>query len=337
MPLLKLTMKPRVLQVLDDHSIGGITQTMHYLSKSRLGDEFEFKVARSYEVLSILKTTHPEVVIYRNPCSWRGLLNLSLIKLYTKHLLIHEHHYSAGFETHNVENLARFRTMLKLSYGRADRVVAISEGQQTWMQQNHLVAPKKLTLINQCCVCPENFNVLPKVIRQPLVLGAYGRFSKQKGFDVLLQAFHLVSNLNLQLNLGGYGEDENLLKQLAQGQPNIKFWGTVRDVPAFLSACDVVVIPSRWEPWGNVCVESKASSKPVIVSDVDGLSEQVQDCGILVPSNDPQSLADAIHSIATLPSQTLETWGKNGRESVKNSWESYVSSWELLLRETLNS
>jgi glycosyltransferase involved in cell wall biosynthesis len=330
-------MKPKVLQVLDDHNIGGVTQTMRCLSSSRLGDEFEFKLVRSSEVLSVLQKDHSEIVISRNPCSWRRSLNLSLIKLYTKHLIIHEHHYSAGFEAHNVDNLARFRAMLKLSYGLVDQVVAISEGQQRWMQQNHLVSPKKLTLINQCCVCQENFAVPPKILDQPLVLGAYGRFSKQKGFDVLLKAFRLVSDLDLQLNLGGYGEDEALLKQLAQGQPNIKFWGTVQDVPAFLSACDVVVIPSRWEPWGNVCVESKAAGKPVIVSDVDGLSEQVQDCGILVPPDDPQLLADAIRAIAALPPQTLETWGSNGRESVRNAWEMYVSSWELLLRKPLNS
>ncbi|MGV0026059.1 glycosyltransferase family 4 protein [Phormidesmis priestleyi] len=330
-------MKPKVLQVLDDHSIGGVTQTMRCLANSRLGNEFEFKLVRSRDVLPILQTEHPEIVIFRNPCSWERSLNLALIKLYTKHLIIHEHHYSAGFETHNVENLARFRAMLKLCYGLVDRVVAISEGQQKWMQQNHLVSSKKLTLINQCCVCQKSCTVPSKILHRPLVLGAYGRFSKQKGFDVLLQAFRLVSDLNLQLNLGGYGEDEALLKQLAQGQPNIKFWGTIQDVPAFLSACDVVVIPSRWEPWGNVCVESKASSKPVIVSDVDGLSEQVQDCGILVPPDDPQSLADAIRAIATLPTQSLEIWGNNGRESVQNAWETYVSSWELLLRKTLNS
>jgi glycosyltransferase involved in cell wall biosynthesis len=330
-------MKPKVLQVLDDHSIGGITQTMHCLSNSRLSDEFEFKLVRSRDVLPILQIDHPEIVIFRNPCSWKRSLNLSLIKLYTKHLIIHEHHYSAGFEAHNVENLVRFRAMLKLCYGVVDRVVAISEGQQRWIQQNHLVSPKKLTLINQCCVDQKNFEVPQRSLDQPLVLGAYGRFSKQKGFDVLLQAFRLVSDFNLQLNLGGYGEDEALLKQLAQGQPNIKFWGTVRDVPAFLSACDVVVIPSRWEPWGNVCVESKACGKPVIVSDVDGLREQVQDCGILVPPDNPQLLADAIRAIAALPTQTLETWGNNGRESVRDAWKSYVSSWELLLRKTLDS
>ncbi|KAM3097633.1 glycosyltransferase family 4 protein [Phormidesmis sp. 146-12] len=330
-------MKPKILQVLDDHSIGGVTQTMRCLSQSRLGDEFEFRVVRSHEVLPILQTNHPDIVIFRNPCSWKRSLNLSLIKLYTKHLVIHEHHYSAGFEAHNVENLARFRFMLRLCYGVVDQVVSISEGQQKWMQQNHLVSPKKLTLINQCCVCQKNFTVPSKILNQPFVLGAYGRFSKQKGFDVLLQAFRLVSDLNLQLNLGGYGEDETLLRQLAQGQPNVKFWGTVQDVPAFLSACDVVVIPSRWEPWGNVCVESKAAGKPVIVSDVDGLSEQIQNCGILVSPDDPRSLADAIQTIAALPAETLETWGNNGRESVRDAWEMYVSSWEGLLKKTLNS
>lgn len=330
-------MKPKVLHLLDDRSVGGITSTTTCQSNSRLSHEFEFKLVRSSDILPVLKAEKPDIVIFHNPSAWGRLLNLSLVKLYAKKIVIHEHHYSASFERWNVSDLARFRLMLKTAYHLVDQVVAVSEAQESWMQSHRLVSPHKLTAIQQCRMLDDFFQVSSKTIRQPLVLGAYGRFCSQKGFDILLQAMQLISNTDIHLHIGGYGEDEALLRQLAQGQKNVKFWGPVRDVPAFLSACDVVVIPSRWEPWGNVCLEAKAAGKPVIASNVDGLNEQVKGCGILLSSNSPEQLAEAICSIAALPPQALESWGKQGRELVKNSWENYLNSWDLLLKKTLDS
>lgn len=330
-------MKPKVLHLLDDHRIGGITKATCCLSNSRLSREFEFKLVRSGEAIPVLRAEAPDIVIFHNPSSWRRSLNLAQVKLYARKVIVHEHHYSAEFEKWNVSSLARFRLMLKWSYYLADRVVAVSKAQEDWMRQKTLVSPHKLTVIRQCRMLDRFFEVPQKIIEKPLTLAAYGRFCSQKGFDVLLQAMQLVSDLNIHLLIGGYGEDEAVLKQLAQEQRNIKFCGSIQDVPAFLSACDAVVIPSRWEPWGNVCVEAKAAGKPVLVADVDGLSEQIQGCGILTPPNDPQQLAAAIRSLAALPPETLENWGKAGRESVRNSWESYLEAWDILLKKTLNS
>ncbi len=95
----------------------------------------------------------------------------------------------------------------------------------------------------------------------------------------------LLPPLSVKLHLGGSGVQYAELQELAAGLNNLQFVGKVTDVPSFLAECDAVVIPSRWEPWGTVCVEAKAAGKPVIVSNIDGLTEQVQNCGILVPSH----------------------------------------------------
>ncbi|NJK52405.1 MAG: hypothetical protein HC936_05475 [Leptolyngbyaceae cyanobacterium SU_3_3] len=57
-------MKPKILQVLDDQNIGGIIQTMRSLSNSRLGEEFEFKLTTSKNVLSVLQVDNPEIVFF---------------------------------------------------------------------------------------------------------------------------------------------------------------------------------------------------------------------------------------------------------------------------------
>lgn len=330
-------MKPRILHLLNDHSVGGITATIRSLSNSRLNQVFDFKLIKPDKVLSAVRFERPDVVIFHDPSSWQHLLCLALLKIHGRKVIVHEHHYSAGFEQYNVSDPARFRSMLKLAYHLADQVVAVSHAQEIWMQQNRLVFPKKLTMIRQCRIL-DDFSTLPfKVIQQPLVLAAYGRFCTQKGFDTLLQAIQLISEVDIILHIGGYGEDEALLKQMAQRQKNITFWDAIHDVPAFLSGADIVVIPSRWEPWGNVCTEAKAAGKPIIASDVDGLSEQVQNCGILVTPDDPMQLANAIRSIATLPAQSLKTWGEAGRESVKDCWNTYLNQWETLLWRIIDS
>jgi glycosyltransferase involved in cell wall biosynthesis len=351
-------MKPKVFHLLDDHNMGGIRATTRHISDSFLKDEFDFRLVHSHELMLLLKTERPDILIFRNPSSWRRSLNLAYIKLHVPHVIIHEHHYSAGFTQHNAKSVSRFHAMLRWSYHLADRVVAISQGQANWMQQNHLVNPRKLQMINQCPNLDRFLTMPEKVARaeaeppvwhsqaepgnerrsERLVLATYGRFCKQKGFDTLLQAMKLLPESNVHLNIGGSGGDQKALYQLAEGLPHIKFWGAIDDqVPTFLSAADVVIIPSRWEPWGNVCIESRAAGKPIIASDIDGLSEQVQNCGLLVPPDNPQALASAIQRVVSAPVSQLEAWGYNARASVYLAWETYLEKWRSLLWETLQS
>lgn len=48
------------------------------------------------------------------------------------------------------------------------------------------------------------------------------------------------------------------------------------DVPDFLSRCDVVAIPSRWEAGGLINIGAREAGRPILVSPVDGLPEQLR-------------------------------------------------------------
>ncbi len=328
-------MKPRIIHVLDDQNLGGVEIMTRHLCNSRLQDEFDFAIMTTQDAIPALQTRPASIAIVHNPCAWRCLPNLARIKHHAHKVILTEHHYSAGFEQWKVPNRGRFQAMLKVSYSLVDHLITISQGQENWLRQNYLVPPCKLTRITSCAPIDDLLTVAEKVIQQPLILAAYGRFDQAKGFDVLLKAMRLLQGSPIRLNLGGYGADEAMLKQLADGLANVKFWGTIQDRPAFLSTADVVIIPSRWEPWGIVCVEAKAAGKPIIASNVDGLTEQIQDCGLLAPPNDPDKLAAAIRTIATVPTQTLTTWGQNARSSVLNAWDNYLEQWRSCLLKIL--
>ena len=268
-------MKPKVLHLIGDKRLGGSNIYIERLVNSRLQEQFEFSVAGLESVSSNIQQFKPDAIAFHYPCAWRYLPELWWLKQQSK-LIIIDHHYCHGFEQHQVKSRLRFRLMLKLAYGLADWVVSVSQAQRQWLLDARLVSPQKVKVISGAVPMDNLLSIPPKVRDKPLIIGAYGRFAPQKGFDLLLQAFKLLDRDRFQLCLGGYGQDEAQINQLARGLPQVKLLGAIADVPAFLASCDVIVIPSRWEPWGLVCLEAKAAGKPVVATAVDGLSEQVR-------------------------------------------------------------
>jgi glycosyltransferase involved in cell wall biosynthesis len=303
---------------------------------SHLFQKFEFAIAPLSDASFIVRQQRPDVIVVHAASSWRGLLSLWKLKRSSK-LIVNEHHYSENFQAFNVPSVARFHGMLKLTYGMCDRVIAASASQQQWMLKNQLAAADRITLIHSSRIVDQFLAVSPKprVANQPFVLGAYGRFCWQKGFDILIEAVKQLPDSQITLQLAGSGADEAKLKELAATCPNIEFVGRIDDVPTFLSQCDAVVIPSRWEPWGNVCLEARAAAKPIIASAVDGLSEQMQDCGRLIPVENPVALAKAIQELAALPSVQLAQMGQEGKALAISAWETYLSNWQGLLEEVI--
>lgn len=326
-------MKPKILSVLIDRSVGGVTASVHSLLESSLAQQFSFALLSPQEALSkhTKSKFRPDLTIVHDASSWKFLLTLLRLRM-RSNLVIQEHHYSECFESLNVPQKWRFRLMLKIAYAIANRVIAVSYGQMQWMLKHKLLKPRNLTVIQQCRNL-DDFLVIPsKPLGDKLILGVYGRFSDQKGIDLLLRAIQELPNLDLELLVGGYGEHEQMLRKMADGDRRIQFVGKLTNVPQFLETCDVVVIPSRWEPWGNVCLEAKAAGKPVIVTKVDGLAEQVKDCGLVVDANVEaikEAIAKVVH-IHQTSAQTLICWGEQGRQSVRGAWERYLAEWEAL-------
>jgi len=326
-------MNPKILHLIGDKRAGGSNIYVTRLIKSRLKSEFNFSVGRLEEIKPQISDIKPDLIVFHYASAWKHLPQLLSLKQHAK-LAIVDHCYCEGFEKHQVTSRSRFRLMLKLAYSIADIIIAVSQAQRQWMITNKLAAPEKIRVISGAAPMEEFLKIdSPQLNRpspKPLTIGAYGRFAPQKGFDILLKAFALVDRDRFRLNLGGYGQDEEQIQALAEPLPHVKLVGTIKNVPDFLANCDAVVIPSRFEPWGLVCLEAKAAGKPIVASAVDGLSEQIQSCGLLIKPNNEEELAKAISSLAEQP---LTKWGEIGRASVMNSWDDFLSNWCNFLQE----
>lgn len=151
------------------------------------------------------------------------------------------------------------------------------------------------------------------------IVVACGRLTYQKGFDILLEAVaRLRQSLPVRLWLLGEGPDRVALEQKARSlgiADVVTFWGFQSNPFAYMAAADVFVLSSRYEGFGNVIVEAMACGAPVVATDCPhGPSEIItpEVNGLLVPPEDPESLARAI--VRVLSDERLrETLQRNGR------------------------
>lgn len=124
-----------------------------------------------------------------------------------------------------------------------------------------------------------------------------------KGVDILLKALLILKTQNkeTQCVLVGDGNLRNDFEAKARifGLENsVRFCGSVRneDLPAYYNLADLFVLPSinKGEAFGVVLLEAMASGVPVIATDLPGVRAVAKDGGMVVPPNDPLSLAKEI-------------------------------------------
>jgi len=135
--------------------------------------------------------------------------------------------------------------------------------------------------------------------------GAAGRLVRQKGFDLLIEAFARVSSrLPCTLEIIGEGEErfhlERLCGNLGLGAGCLLI-GHETQPARFYARIDGVVMPSRYEGFGYVAVEAALSGLPVIATSVSSLPEIVLEgvTGILVPPENVEALVAAMETLAT--------------------------------------
>lgn len=158
------------------------------------------------------------------------------------------------------------------------------------------------------------------------------RLSREKGIDVLLDAMARIDDPTLRLYVVGDGAERRALAARAAradlaGRVTFALARPHAEVPRWLAAADVVVLPSRSEGMPNAVLEALASGRPVVATAVGGTRELVttRALGRLVPPDDAPALADAIReALATRwdagvisASTRSRTWDGVGRRTAR--------------------
>ena len=134
-----------------------------------------------------------------------------------------------------------------------------------------------------------------------LFLLTLSRLHPKKGIDTAIRALgHLP---NAHLCIAGEGPDrtklEKLARELGLGE-RVHFFGWRNDRKALLESCDICLLPSRYEPFGNVIAEAWSMRRPIVAAAADGAQQYVRDNdnGALFPIDDVDALARRITEIA---------------------------------------
>jgi glycosyltransferase involved in cell wall biosynthesis len=148
------------------------------------------------------------------------------------------------------------------------------------------------------------------------------RFDPIKGQKDLLLAFrHVVKTVpDARLLMVGDGQMRRDLQNLVQElqlREHVFFLGFRQDIQSLLSISDCFVLSSFSEGLPLSVLEAMVAGVPVVATRVGGLDEIIEDGtdGLLVPSRNPDRLAEAILSIRRDP-EHAKKMGRNGREKV---------------------
>ena len=192
------------------------------------------------------------------------------------------------------------------------RIIA-STGREKHALVRHYGAPSQKIGVVPCGVNLEHFRVTGKAqARRNLGLDSekiilfVGRIDPLKGADNLIKALpHLCHIPKLKLIIIGGGEHSQReirqLRKLAydlEVASSVDFLGLIKheDLPYFYNAADACVVPSYYESFGLVALESLACGTPVVATDVGNHKNLIRqgDTGYVIKDNDPLRLADRI-------------------------------------------
>ena len=172
-----------------------------------------------------------------------------------------------------------------------------------------------------------------------LVIGCLGRFSPEKGLDVLLRALPELKGVTAVLV--GDGPDRAQLEQLAREldvADRVVLPGWQDQPAAHLRSFDVLVSPSRSEALPLAILEAMLAGLPVVATDVGSVSEAVVPgkTGLLVRPDDAAALAGAIRTLRDDP-DARRRLGERGGEVARERFtpEAMARAFEALYREIL--
>jgi glycosyltransferase involved in cell wall biosynthesis len=193
---------------------------------------------------------------------------------------------------------------------------------------------------------------LPVQNKDTLIIGTVKTLAPKYGIDLLIRAFaelrqRLDTTLSekLRLLIVGGGPDEALLKKLAEdlGVSSVTTFVSYvphARVPDYLNQLDIYVALSRLdsESFGVAVLEASACELPVVVANVGGLPEVVQDkrTGYIVPRENPEAAASALEQLIE-NDMLRKTLGEAGRKFVLDhyDWQKNVSALEAIFHKVV--
>ena len=243
-------------------------------------------------------------------------------------------------------------------WARADALVVKSEFMKRELERLYGLATARLHVIPNGVDHTRYSGITPgtRVLeeignadRAKIVISFCGRLVRMKNVPLLLAAFaRMKSRACCVLVIVGDGDERAALERTA-GELGIddavRFVGKTDRLEEYLAASDISVLPSTYEPFGNVLLEAMAAGVPCVALEPDDVTirtaskEIIEDgrTGLFVPGGDPEPLARALDGLVGSP-ELRKTLGQQAQAAcrARYSWKACAAAYADLLMNAPN-
>ena len=296
-----------------------------------LGREIFFKedFRALIRLIKLINLEKPDIV--HTHTAKAGTLGRIAAKLTGVPIIIHTFH---GHVFHSYFGFFRTKFFLWLERLLAkftDVIITVSEQQRDEIIKYKVAAPEKIIAIPLGLdlkpfigsnADPNELRVEFSVPEQTKLVGIVARLVPVKNHVCFLEAARLVLKRydDVRFMIIGDGELRGTLEQKARDlgmEDRVIFMGFQHNLQKIYAGLDIVALSSYNEGLPVALIEAMAAGKPVISSDVGGVVDLILDGnnGLLVPSNEPESLAEATLYLLEHP-ERRKMMGEAGREKV---------------------
>ncbi len=198
-----------------------------------------------------------------------------------------------------------FKIFDRFIYRSYEKIICISEPVKTSLISNNIVISNKLIVIENgismdsikqsVAASRKSFEYNVTDVLMIMVAG----FRKEKDHETVIKSLKSLPD-NYKLILVGDGERREELEKLILHENianRINLLGVRTDVYSLIKMCDISILSSHWEGFGLSAVESMACGIPLIVSNVEGLSEVVGDGALKFEKGNEKELAEKISEL----------------------------------------
>lgn len=152
---------------------------------------------------------------------------------------------------------------------------------------------------------------------------------ERKGLATIIEAISKTKIQKIKLILVGRGNAKRFISLAGNNNintGNITFTGRTADVEKYYGMSDIFILPSRYEPFANVCLEAMACGLPVVTTKTNGASELIKEGAngfILENWNDSDRLSELIKKLND--KRILEDMGHNAADTaISYTWDKHI-------------
>jgi glycosyltransferase involved in cell wall biosynthesis len=256
-------------------------------------------------------------------------------------LVISEHnHFSVRTRSMSGPYAWLMPWLVRWVYPGSDVILAVSEGVADDLASAAGIPRNRICVVYNAVVTPEILKKAQAPLEhpwfqpgEPPVVLAIGRLTRQKAFDVLIQAFFRVQqSCAARLFILGEGEDRPVLQHLVAQlnlEKSVSLPGFVSNPYPYIARSTVFALSSRWEGLPTVLVEALACGVPFVATDCPSGPREILrngQYGRLVPVEDAEALARALISALNggLSRPQPESWLPFAQETVVDQYTSLL-------------